>query len=152
MRQSLAAIALIQRNQHGQRQWLAQWNTNWRRYSFVGGHKHPDESFRQCVIREIGEELQLAANSDFLVADEPLARVDYAAWSESAQQDTHYTMELFDVQFTNDEARRKIDADPRNRWLTDDEIREGRCPGGEVVSETMSLLLSKSNLLFERLA
>ena len=65
------AIALIQRNQHGQRQWLAQWNTSWQRYSFVGGHKRLDESFRQCVIREIGEELQLAEGSEFLVADEP---------------------------------------------------------------------------------
>jgi hypothetical protein len=62
MRQSLASIALIQRNQ---RQWLAQWTENWQGYHFVGGHKRPDESFRDCVIR-VAEELLLAEGTDLL--------------------------------------------------------------------------------------
>jgi ADP-ribose pyrophosphatase YjhB (NUDIX family) len=65
VRPSLASIALIQRNQHGQRQWLAQWTENWQGYHFVGGHKRPDESFRDCVIR-VAEELLLAEGTDLL--------------------------------------------------------------------------------------
>ena len=146
MRESVASIALIQRDHNGRRQWLAQWNKNWRRYSFVGGHKRPDESFRQCVIRETTEELQLAEGIDFFVADERLARLDYTAWSESARQQTHYQMELFAVQLAGETAQRKVDADPRNRWLTEDEIQARRCNSGEPVSETISLLLTKANL------
>jgi 8-oxo-dGTP pyrophosphatase MutT (NUDIX family) len=151
MRESVASIALIQRDHDGHRQWLAQWNENWQRYSFVGGHKHPDESFRQCVIRETAEELQLAEGIDFFVADQPLAHLDYTAWSESSRQQTHYQMELFAVQLAGEAAQRKVNADPRNRWLTEDEIRARHCTSGELVSDTISLLLTKANLISERL-
>jgi 8-oxo-dGTP pyrophosphatase MutT (NUDIX family) len=105
MRKSLASIALIQRSQHGRRQWLAQWNEHWQRYSFVGGHKRPDESFRDCMIREIAEELLLGEGRDFLVADRPLARLEYIAWSQSAGQETRYSIELLEVQLQGDTIR-----------------------------------------------
>jgi 8-oxo-dGTP pyrophosphatase MutT (NUDIX family) len=80
-------------------------NEHWQRYSFVGGHKRPDESFRDCMIREIAEELLLGEGRDFLVADRPLARLEYTAWSQSAGQETRYTIELFQVQLQGDAIR-----------------------------------------------
>jgi molecular chaperone DnaJ len=67
MRQSVAAVALIRRSEAGQALWLAQWNPHWRRYNFVAGHKRPDESFRQCVVRELAEELGLREGADISV-------------------------------------------------------------------------------------
>ena len=147
MRESTAAIALIRRQHEGQTLWLAQWNRNWQRYHFVGGHKHPDESFRQCVIREVCEELNIVEGEDFLVADQPLAHLDYTAWSTGARQETHYVMELFDVQIVGDSAWHKVASNDRNRWLTETEIREQRCPDGQAVSETMSRLLVQAKLI-----
>src|SRR5439155_11076042 len=63
MRQSTAAVALIRRQQRGQTVWLAQWNPGWQRYHFVAGHKRPNETFRECAEREIGEELDLQKGS-----------------------------------------------------------------------------------------
>ena len=59
MRQSIAAFAVIRRDERGQTLWLAQWNPKWGAYHFVGGHKRPEETFRECLVREIGEELHL---------------------------------------------------------------------------------------------
>ena len=67
IRLSEGGIALFQRAVRGKRQWLAQWNENWQAFFFVGGHRQESETFRQCVIREIEEELDLAG-SDFTVA------------------------------------------------------------------------------------
>ena len=140
MRESLAAAALIRREQDGRTLWLAQWNQRWQRYNFVAGHKEPGESFRACLLREVGEELGLAEGADFQVAAEPAARLQYTAWSDSAGTETTYTVELFAVRLTPD-AERHVAADPRNRWLSEDDIRSGRCADGALVSPTMALWL-----------
>jgi 8-oxo-dGTP pyrophosphatase MutT (NUDIX family) len=147
MRESVAAIAIIRRQQEGRTLYLAQWNPGWQRFHFVGGHRQADESFRQCVAREVGEELGIAPESEFLVGEQPLAHVDYTAWSDRAGRETHYEMELFEVQLAGEAARQRVDADPLNRWLTEDEIREHCCRDGQPVSETMSLLLRKACLV-----
>ncbi|MBM4040912.1 MAG: NUDIX hydrolase [Planctomycetes bacterium] len=144
MRQSLGALALIRKEAEEGTLWLARWNRHWRAYSFVGGHKRPDETFRECVIREVGEELGLREESDRTVAPQPLAHLDYTAWSESAQAETAYTMELFDVELTSDTARRAVDADSACRWLTEAEVRARRCADGQPVSRTMGELLTRA--------
>jgi 8-oxo-dGTP pyrophosphatase MutT (NUDIX family) len=143
MRQSHAAVALIRREEAGQTLWLTQWNPKWERFHFVSGHKRPDETFRQCLVREVEEELRLREGIDFVAGTEPVAHVEYTAWSENAKADTAYTMELFNVRLTGEEARRTVDADPENRWLTEAEIQGERCADGKSVSPTMKLLLSQ---------
>ena len=58
MRQSLAALAIVEQPGDPPR-WLVQWNERWQAYSLVGGHKRDDESFRDCLRREVAEELGL---------------------------------------------------------------------------------------------
>ncbi|MFO7906039.1 MAG: NUDIX domain-containing protein [Pirellulaceae bacterium] len=122
--------------------WLAQWNRKWNVYALIGGHKRAHESFREWIIREIEEELSLRCGIDFEVADEPAARLEYTAFSKSAQEETGYTMELFDVRLT-DSAGGRIDAKPNNRWLTEQEIQSQRTTDGKPVSETVELILRK---------
>jgi hypothetical protein len=66
------------------------------------------------------------------------------AWSEYAEQDTHYEMELYQVRLLPTEAVDRAYADPLNRWLTADEIRAGRTTGGQPVNESMALLLDQA--------
>ena len=143
MRQSTAAVALIRRQQRGQTVWLAQWNPGWQRYHFVAGHKRPNETFRECAEREIGEELDLQKGSDFTVDEEPLAHLEYTAWSEGAKAETNYTAELFQVELNGYAAWERVEANTANRWLSKEEIRSGHCGDGAPVSETMRFFLSK---------
>jgi len=146
MRRSIAALALIRREEHGRPRWLLQWNPSWNAFSFVGGHKRPEESFRECMVREIGEELGLEDGTDFVMGGAPAAHLEYNAWSHGAREETAYTMELFDVQL-EPSARVAIEANPANRWLSEDEIRTGRCTDGRPVSGTVNLILTKARVL-----
>jgi 8-oxo-dGTP pyrophosphatase MutT (NUDIX family) len=136
----VGGVALIRKEHDGETLWLAQWNPKWRSYHFVSGHKLPHESFRECVAREVTEELGLREKSDFLVADEPSARVAFTAQSASAGVETAYTFELFDVQLTGS-AQQQVDANPLNRWLSENEVRSHACRDGRPISTTMAQLL-----------
>jgi 8-oxo-dGTP pyrophosphatase MutT (NUDIX family) len=142
MRQSIASVALIRRQQDGRTLWLAQWNRRWQMYNFVSGHKRPEESFRECVVREIGEELGLWEGIDFRLPTEPPKRLEFTDWSDGAGAETAYTMELFEVELIGPAARQRVDANPQNRWLTKEEIRSQRCQDGKPVSRTMSRIVS----------
>lgn len=147
MRNSVAAIALIQRDIQGHTHWLARWNRNWNAFSFVGGHKEPDETFRDCLIREVFEELGLEPDADFHVGDAPQSHLEYTGWSDGARAQTAYTMELYPVVLTGDFTHETIDHDPENRWLTAAEIQSARTQDGKPISGTMALLLQMAGLL-----
>jgi 8-oxo-dGTP pyrophosphatase MutT (NUDIX family) len=143
MRRSEAAVALIRRIEDGATLWLAQWNAKWGAYHFVSGHKRPEETFRECLEREVAEELGLRADIEFRAAAEPSAHLEFTAYSESAAVETTYTMELFEVELEGDGPRRAIAGDPRNRWLTEAEIGNARAAAGRPVSATMKRLLTE---------
>jgi 8-oxo-dGTP pyrophosphatase MutT (NUDIX family) len=141
MRRSEAAVALIHREQDGQKLWLAQWNPKWRRYHFVAGHRRPDETFRECLVREIAEELRLSEGPDYQVSSERPIHLEFLDSSESTQTQTRYLMELFRVELSP-AAGAKVASDPENRWLTESEVQAGRTRDGQPVSATMRRLLA----------
>jgi 8-oxo-dGTP pyrophosphatase MutT (NUDIX family) len=145
MRRSEAALAVIRRPSDGGSRWLALWNAKWAAFHFVGGHRRPDESYRDCLIREIFEELGLREGGDCVVDPTPLAHLDYTAWSKHALAETRYEMELFAV-VLDKHAEQSLYGNPSVRWLSDDEIRSERCKDGRPVSSTMGFLLARAEL------
>lgn len=137
MRTSFAALAIIRRRQSGTPQWLVQWNEGWQCLALIGGHKHTDESFRECIVREVMEELHLENNTNFRAAAEPLAHLEYTAWSARAQAETAYAVELFAVELIGSGAEQHVAADPDNRWITAEEIAAGRTADGKSISDTL---------------
>lgn len=152
MRRSLAGLALIQREASEHTSYLVQWNANWQRFSLVGGHKHDDESFRECLIRELFEELGLHVESDLQVSDQPITRAEYTCWSESARQDTCYELELFDVTVLTPVAMQQIDDNRLNRWVNLAEIGSGRCNDGRPIDGSVVRLLRQAVLLISQVA
>lgn len=142
MRRSESSVALIRREEGGEVLWLARWNSKWRAFHFVAGHREPAESPRECLVREMNEELGLTEGSDFTAATVPRAKCEFDDWSDGAKAETRYVMTSFDVELT-DASCRSIEADPANRWLSESEIREGRCRDGRPVSRTMRWLLEE---------
>ncbi len=146
MRTSVAALALFRRTGPcGAIEYLSQWNDKWQAFHFIGGHKEPDESFRACCVREVAEELRLAEGGQFRVAAEPLARLDYVAFSQGAGVETAYTVEMFDAELLGD-AEQVVEADPANRWLSEADIRARCCRDGRAVSDTMFRQLTLAGL------
>jgi hypothetical protein len=109
-------------------------------FHFVAGHRRPGEDDRACLVREIGEELGLAEGVDYRVSAEGPRVLEFTAFSRAAREETSYRMALFGVELTA-EAQRSVEACPENRWLGDEEARDGRCRDGRPVSPTMARLL-----------
>jgi 8-oxo-dGTP pyrophosphatase MutT (NUDIX family) len=144
LRKSEGAVALIHgTNRHGERTVLAQWNEKWKAFFLIGGHRHPNETFPQCVAREIGEELDLKKGEpDEFVLDPPYPPLEYVAWSRGYEQYTAYTMHRFDVNLTP-AGRAAIEAKwgpLRLYWLTESEIRARQTTDGRRVSETVQIV------------
>lgn len=125
MRVSEAALALITRiGPGGVKSYLTQWNQKWQAYSLIGGHRRLDESFRDCCIREVEEELGLQRDIDFYVALEPITpQCEYCAFSQSARVMTQYRIELFPTQINSSRCIEKLSTIPGNRWVTEPEAR-----------------------------
>ena len=77
----IAAFAVIRRDERGQTLWLAQWNPKWGAYHFVSGHKRPEEKFRECLVREIGEELHLCEGLDYRIASTAPTHLEFMDFS-----------------------------------------------------------------------
>ena len=60
MRKSVSSIAIIESPEDACSAWLTQWNENWERLSLIGGHREDGESSRECLVREVREELLAA--------------------------------------------------------------------------------------------
>jgi 8-oxo-dGTP pyrophosphatase MutT (NUDIX family) len=144
MRQSEAAVALIRRSADGQTLWLAQWNPKWRRFHFVSGHRRHDETFWECLVREIAEELHLSDGTDYRVSADAPTHLEFVDYSESTQTQTRYIMELFSVELSSG-AHPKVESNPENRWLTEAEIQAEQTRDGQPVSATMKRLLGEAH-------
>jgi ADP-ribose pyrophosphatase YjhB (NUDIX family) len=142
MRTSVGSFALITRQREGRTELLTQWNKRWKAFSFVGGHKRENESFRECLVREVKEELGLAGG-ELEAADEPLVRAEYMDWSDSAQEETAYVHHFFRVRLIGERAEAAVAAAPENMWLTEDEIAAGRTRDGRTVSRTVKNFLAQ---------
>jgi 8-oxo-dGTP pyrophosphatase MutT (NUDIX family) len=140
-RRSVAALALITRQEQGQTLFLVQWNIHWRALSLVGGQKRPEETFRDCLVREIGEELGLALGDDYQIGDQPPVRLEFEAFSEGAWELTSYIMEIIWVALKEDSALGKVAANPDTRWVSEAEILGGRCADSTRISPTLARVL-----------
>ncbi len=145
LRRSEGGIALIQRMLAGKREWLAQWNERWLAFFLIGGHREGNETFRECVVREIEEELGLTP-TECPVDASRAHHLEYRAISRSAGELTAYTMELFDAHPTPG-SMETIARNPMNKWLDEDEIRSLEAHDARPVSVSIGVLLSLAKLL-----
>lgn len=141
-RLSRSSVALISRRHDGEMRWLTRWNRPWSSLAFVGGHKEGAETYQQCILREIQEELGLVDGLDFTLVAEPRAVLEFDAFSERAQVETGYVMTLYDVLLLDTPETAALDRDPDVRWVTEAEIRARRNAEGLPISPTLARILA----------
>jgi 8-oxo-dGTP pyrophosphatase MutT (NUDIX family) len=143
MRQSLGSLAYIERRSAGRFEVLTQWNEGWQALSLIGGHKRATETFRECLAREVREELNLIEGQGFSAEPEPLARLEYVARSERANVETAYTLEIYRVVLAGPAEERAVAGSAENRWITPEELAALQTSDGLRVSPTVARVLSR---------
>jgi ADP-ribose pyrophosphatase YjhB (NUDIX family) len=135
MRISKAGLALITRlGPNDDVEYLVQWSDTWQMYSLIGGHVEAGESYRDCCVREVAEELDLVP-TEYVVTAEPLWRLEYEAFSHSRRAMTLYRVELFRVTLASPDVVRKVSLQSANRWLSESEIAKMMTIDGQPISE-----------------
>jgi ADP-ribose pyrophosphatase YjhB (NUDIX family) len=129
---------------NGRAWWLGRWNRRWCQFSAVGGHKRPGETYRECLHRELLEELGIEPERNCAVSDPALAHWEFVAFSMGQLEWTAYSIELLGVQLLSKSIIQHVTAGPFNRWLNEDEIALGEARDGLPVSELMRLVLSNA--------
>lgn len=142
MRKSIASVALIVRRQT-ESEWLLQWNAAWNCFNLIGGHKREDESFRDCLIREIDEELHLHVARDYRIAAKPQLELGYLAFSKRAQCETQYEVLVYPVDLEVSAERQAMleQAEENNRWVSESEIDSGKTRDGATISDMTARVL-----------
>jgi ADP-ribose pyrophosphatase YjhB (NUDIX family) len=134
MRVSEAALAWIQHLGPTGPELLVQWSESWQMFSLIGGHRETGETFRDCCIREIAEELELTPDQ-YTVAPQPLRRVEYVAYSHSQQRETCYQIELFQASGIDWDTAVRI---PQTRWIRGDEVYARKTHDGLPISDQVA--------------
>lgn len=134
-RRTTAAFGWIERRSPDGRLYLVQWNRKWEAFNLVGGHQEPGETARECVVREIAEELGLVDGRDVSVGEKPLAHIEFTAWSRPLGEWTAYDMTAFAAAIRHPAAFERIEENHDNRWISAEEMRRGETADSRVVSE-----------------
>lgn len=133
MRVSAAALSIIQESNA----WLVQWNENWHAYSLIGGHVEPGETFRECCVREVAEELE-CSESVVEAAPDAYATLRFCEYSKAAKEETDYQWQAF---ITRLPASTLSQLPSNCAWVTADEIRSAKTVSGQPIADQVRRVL-----------
>lgn len=138
MRTSQAALAIITRvSSFGQTEYLSQWNNAWQAYSLIGGHVEEEETFQQCCIREVAEELECDEQT-ITATPYPYATLRFREFSRAAKVETDYHWQVFIVR-VSDTTLQQLPADCA--WVGADRIRARFTTDGKPIAEQVHRVL-----------
>jgi 8-oxo-dGTP pyrophosphatase MutT (NUDIX family) len=133
MRNSKAALAIIEQS----KKWLVQWNGNWDACSLIGGHVESGETFHECCKREIIEELECEVNQ-FELAQVPIMVLRFRKPSEAAGEETDYEWQIFKTEL-DDSVLAYL---PTNcAWVTPEQIRKAFTEDGKPIAGQVKRVL-----------
>ena len=131
------SVSMIRHTRPDYSSWLACWNDSSECFEFVVAPRLEQESYRDCLSREIAWTLKLERDRDYLISS--VARLHYEAHE--------LTVEFFVVEPYGQSFRKRIDANPNARWLRRHELENRRTDDGLSVSVGLCELLFAADVL-----
>ncbi len=117
MQKYVRSLALIARVNEQHSLWLCQWCDQRACDDFVSGERRADESFRDCIDREVAKSLGLQWR-DFLVANMAQLNMEFAAVLPGEQHPYHVAVAFYIVHLYHAASRQRVASLPNTKWLT----------------------------------
>lgn len=143
----VGSIAMIRRFEGEEILWLARWSSACQRLRLVRAPRLEQESWRECLDREISWTLQLRRGRDYIISRVP--RLHFDTLLEDPYN-CRYIAEFYVVDLYGKRGRERACQDEVNCWLTADQLLAGEAPDGRLVDEVDVELLNRSGILDDR--
>lgn len=139
---SESSLALIKRKSTQGVELFVQWNARWKQFHFVGGHREPDEDYRECLIRELREELEVAPEDGVQIAELPCLSLEFLSKSVRSGTMTRYRMRVFEVSI-DEHLLDELETSPSVCWVSPPEILSGRTEAGKPIADNVQRVWKK---------
>lgn len=147
LKKFVGAVALVRQVRDGRTMWLARRDQSTGRYGFVEADRLEGESYRESIDREVAWTLGLKRGKDYIVSSTPRLHLELQAQPPGETESMWFIVEFYVVDLFGSSAGETIQADPDNRWLSAEELHQGKAADGTPLSERMTMLLSKSDVI-----
>lgn len=140
----IGSIGLIRDQRVDGTLWLVRKPDNRQHYSLIQAERVDDESWRDCLDREIAWLLELESGRDYLISS--VARLRYDTEVEERNQIVRYVVEFYIVDLYGSRGKQALDDDPSCRWVRTDELTSGSFDEGKL-SPSQTTLINRSGIL-----
>ena len=140
------SVALIPESSGLNSGWLSIWDNNRSCFDFVTAERCGDESFRDCVHREVLESLELTKR-DVLVSNMAQLNLEFVDTLPGSVSDSHIAISFYLVHLYSRAARQAVEEMVEGRWLTGKELLHGETTDGWSVSPTLSYVLHRADVI-----
>lgn len=139
------SIALLRHPEHLEDQWLTYWDVGRKYYDFVTAERLDDESFRECLDREIAWVLDIRRGKDYIISSQARLHLDIPIESET--DDTFFVVEFYIADLFGKSGRASVELNKQLRWLNSDEVLSGQTSDGVPVNPSLVELLNKADVI-----
>lgn len=145
------SIAMVRRTDENVDQWLCVWDTTRNYYDFVTAEPQAGQSYRAAIQEQVCDTLSLSKR-DLLVSSMAQLNLEYGDTLPDTKQPTHISVSFFQVHLYSKFSRSHVEALPNVRWTSSTELLHGQTSDGWAISETLTYLLRRSDVIPHRTA
>jgi len=139
------SIALLRHPEQLEKLWLAWWNGSRKWFDFVTAERLDDESFRDCLDRELAWILDLRRGRDYIISS--VARLHLEFPVTTSHDETFHVVEFYIVDLYGKSSRASVEMNKQLRWLTSDEVLSGLITTGAPINPSLVELLNKADVI-----
>lgn len=142
----VGSIALIRRVEDGKTKWLVRHHACSDTYKLVQADRLEEESFRECIDREISWSLSLERNRDYIISSVPRLHLEVQNRAPGEETGDILIVEFYVVDLYGRKAIEKL-ADESNHWVTGAELNLGVTGNGRAIDPLQQKLLAKADVI-----
>lgn len=141
------AVALIRKIDKDGLLWLGRKKQADGLLTFVVGQAMQRKSLRESITAEVAWEFDLDRSKDFLVSNMAQLNFDFPESLPAVKNAQPLKVSFYNIEIYRRGVTQQLDDDPRNQWLTSNEIWDGHTADGQPLDPFVHQLITRSEAI-----